>query len=63
MVKQAQENFPNLDKNDAIQQQANMVEGREARTGEGGGATGVVNGIKEKVSVRCFYVMSEKINN
>ena len=35
LVQKAQENFPHLDKQEAIQQEANMGPGREAVPGEG----------------------------
>lgn len=34
-MKEARENFPNLEEQDAVQQQANMSAGREAQQGEG----------------------------
>ena len=40
LVQKAEENFPELDKNEAIQQQANLGPGREAVQGEGQPAEG-----------------------
>ncbi|KAL4514889.1 hypothetical protein Ndes2526A_g03757 [Nannochloris sp. 'desiccata'] len=40
LVQKAEENFPQLDKNEGLQQQANMGPGREAMPGEGQPAEG-----------------------
>jgi hypothetical protein len=46
MVKKAQEDFPNLEWNDAVQKEADMGPGREAKQGEGQ-PTSAVEEIKE----------------
>ena len=55
MISKAEEHFPNLEKNDAIQKEANLGPGREAVQGEGGPAVGgltggIVQSVKEKVA-------------
>lgn len=57
MLKKAEEDFPNLERDEALQMEANKAEGREAVEGEGQTTTGGIMGsIKESVSVsfRCF---------
>lgn len=51
MVRDAQQNYPTLSSDDAIQAEVDKGPGREARVGEGG-STGIVNRMKDSVGVR-----------
>jgi hypothetical protein len=59
LVRKAEENFPQLDKNTAIQEQANMGPGREAVQGEGqpscGG--GIINVSVAENKVYLMYIL------